>query len=184
MHKFESISSYIAHNMTGSRVIAPWTVRDGTDTDIVILVTNFDQAIAELVALRYRETTGIGYDHDKIRTMRAWEDATEIKGHNLILVEDVEHYRRWCVATYVATTLGISNKVERVMLFHSILYGGTSYITPEQAQERIQNVSQRSSIPVRQRPSSIFRFRQGPVQADTADPFGTTESVSSNAFYP
>lgn len=178
MHKFESISSYIAHNMTGSRVIAPWTVRDGSDTDIVILVSNFDQAIRELVALRYHETTGIGYDHDKIRTMRAWEDATEIADHNLILVEDVEHYRRWCVATYVATTLGVSNKTERVVLFHSILYGGTSYITPEQAEERIQNISQRSSSLARPRPGRAIRFRQAPIQANISDIFDASAPVS------
>lgn len=131
MKRFELLPSVITSMATGSRVIAPSTVKDTTDEDFVLLVTSKNAAVLELSAIGYIETTGGAYSDNSVRTMRSagptstLYDATQAL-HNLILVDSVTAFKRWVIATHVAKELGLTDKRQRIMLFSAIKSGGMS----------------------------------------------------------
>lgn len=147
MNRFDLLPSVITSMASGSRVIAPSTVTAETDEDFVLLVTSKHTAVRELSTLGYREITDGSYENNSIRTMRSvregypgYEESQKL--HNLILVEGLQAYKRWAIATHLAKEFGLTDKRHRIMLFSAIKSGGLAVDDEAKIARKLETVVQ------------------------------------------
>lgn len=107
------LNSGIPFFKTGSRVICNPPVME-TDADFVVL----DQAGVLNLRSWAEATTDSEYDGGT-HTFRLGEV-------NLIVVDDGDDFKRWKVATQIATRLNLTSKPERIALFQGVLYDNWS----------------------------------------------------------
>lgn len=98
---------------TGSRVICIPPVMD-TDADIVV----YDPHGVLPLRNWTEATTDSNYD-DGVRTFRLGEV-------NLIVVTEEDDFKRWKVATQIASRMNLKSKPERIALFQGVLYNNWS----------------------------------------------------------
>lgn len=98
---------------TGSRVICTPPVMD-TDADIVV----YDPTGALSLRNWTEATTDSDYDGG-VRTFRLGEV-------NLIVVDEEDDFKRWQVATQIASRMNLKSKPERIALFQGVLYDNWS----------------------------------------------------------
>ena len=117
---------------TGSSVICNPPVLD-TDRDYIIYTDNLRILRKELEVLGY---TYSNKDVEKYKLGKTdpfqMYNSFDAYRHpdtpdNLIVMDKSADYRRWQVATKVATELNLKDKAQRIMLFRAIRSGGTLY---------------------------------------------------------
>lgn len=114
----------LARHPTGSRFICDPPVLD-SDNDWVILVEDLEYAKYKAARLDWY-SAGSGYyregsDHEELGpfvSMRHSEGNS-----NYIFTDDAEFYDRYVAATLLAKKHNLLNKVDRIQLFHTVLYG-------------------------------------------------------------
>lgn len=127
--RFLKASGVIGWFETGSRVICNPPVMD-TDRDFVIYTDNQRALRKELEFLGYTYSSK-DMEKYKLKATDPFEMYNSFDAYrhpdtdeNLIVVSNTQDFRRWRVATQVATKLNLTNKNHRIILFRAIRSGG------------------------------------------------------------
>lgn len=136
---FARAPDVIGYFASGSRVICSPAPQD-TDEDYVIYTANPGALRVQLDRLGY---TYSAKDVEKYKAgktdpfaMYNKFDAYRHPGndHNLIVPYTVKDFKKWKVATQVATALNLTNKADRIMLFRAIRSDGQIFEDPKEIQ--------------------------------------------------
>lgn len=134
---FLKASGVIGWLETGSRVICNPPVLD-TDHDFIIYTDNLRNLRKELEYLGYvysnkdleKYKLGKTDPFQMYNSFDAYRHPTT--EDNLIVVGNAVDFKRWRVATQIATELNLRDKANRVMLFRAIRSGGVLFQSAEE----------------------------------------------------
>ena len=107
----------IQYTPVGSRVTCNPPPTD-TDEDYLALVSSEEEAFERLEALGFITTTDLGYEG-----IQSDFSSFKLGKLNIIVTESAEFNRRFLAASYVAKSLNLLKKVDRIMVFQAVLYG-------------------------------------------------------------
>lgn len=126
---FEKAISVIGWFESGSRVICDPPPTD-TDHDFVIYTDSKSESRRELEALGYTRSNK-DYKASKTDPFAMYNSFDSYRhtdnDHNLIVVFGTGDFKRWKVATQLATLLNVTDKDKRVALFRAVRSAGTMF---------------------------------------------------------
>ena len=120
LDRLKQVPGVLAVLPTGSRVICNPPTHH-TDEDFVVFVdkTLYNLATDQFKLMGFTSDSEAGYEDGEEVTFESFHDDED---YNLIVVWDTDMYRRWVLATKVATTLNLLHKGDRILLFKAFLY--------------------------------------------------------------
>lgn len=115
-----ALSTALELDMEGAELVGTlYTLGEGNDMDICVLVRDVDDAVVSLEEHGYEQTGRAGYADDEFTTFR--------KGHvNLLLSEDKEWFNKFLTAAEVCRYLKTADKTQRKAIHRIIMNDATA----------------------------------------------------------